>query len=162
MRSRVFLVVLAKFAGLVIGLVPPLQSTGNNVSLGLMSASAASIGDARGDVFRQALTIGQVALSLLLLTIAGLFERSMANLRAADPFPQPDRVLLFRMKPQKELYDDQRIRTLTADVVRRISTLPGVKFAALAEEGPYGSRGAMRATGHTSDGRTVAADLDIV
>src|SRR5436309_228896 len=137
LRTLWFTAGLTILAGVVIGLVPSLQSTGNNVSLGLKSDSAASIGDAKGGIFRQALTIGQVALSLLLLTIAGLFERSLANLRAADPFPQPDRVLLFRMKPQKEFYDGQRIRTLTADVVRRMSTLPGVELAALAEEGPY-------------------------
>src|SRR5438094_360457 len=138
LRTLWFTAGLTILAGVVIGLVPSLQSTGNNVSLGLKSDSAASIGDANGGIFRQALTIGQVALSLLLLTIAGLFERSLANLRAADPFPQPDRVLLFRMKPQKEFYEGQRIRTLTADVVRRMSTLPGVELAALAEEGPYG------------------------
>ena len=162
LRTLWFTAGLTILAGVVIGLVPSLQSTGNNVSLGLKSDSAASIGDAKGGIFRQALTIGQVALSLLLLTIAGLFERSLANLRAADPFPQPDRVLLFRMKPQKEFYDGQRIRTLTADVVRRMSTLPGVELAALAEEGPYGSRGAMRSAVHASDGRTVDADMDIV
>src|SRR5438105_9925848 len=162
LRTLWFTAGLTVLAGVVIGLVPALQSTGNDLTLGLKSDSAASIGDARGAIFRQALTIGQVALSLLLLTIAGLFERSLANLRAADPFPQPDRVLLFRMKPQKELYDDQRIRILTAEVVRRMSTLPGVELAALAEEGPYGSRGAMRSAVHASDGRTVDADMDIV
>ena len=162
LRTLWFTAGLTILAGVVIGLVPSLQSTGNNVSLGLKSDSAASIGDAKGGIFRQALTIGQVALSLLLLTIAGLFERSLANLRAADAFPQPDRVLLFRMKPQKEFYDGQRIRTLTADVVRRMSTLPGVELAALAEEGPYGSRGALRSAVHASDGRTVDADMDIV
>jgi len=162
LRTLWFTAGLTILAGVVIGLVPSLQSTGNNVSLGLKSDSAASIGDAKGGIFRQALTIGQVALSLLLLTIAGLFERSLANLRAADPFPQPDRVLLFRMKPQKEFYEGQRIRTLTADVVRRMSTLPGVELAALAEEGPYGSRGALRSAVHASDGRTVDADMDIV
>jgi predicted permease len=162
LRTLWFTAGLTVLAGVVIGLVPALQSTRNNLTLGLKSDSAASIGDARGAIFRQALTIGQVALSLLLLTIAGLFERSLANLRAADPFPQPDRVLLFRMKPQRELYDGHQIRILTAEVLRRVSTLPGVKFAALAEEGPYGSRGAMRATVHASDGRTVDADMDIV
>src|SRR5437588_12758151 len=161
-RTLWFTAGLTVLAGVVIGLVPALQSTGNNLTLGLKGDSAASTGDARGAIFRQALTIGQVALSLLLLTIAGLFERSLSNLRAADPFPQPDRVLLFRMKPQKEFYDGQRIRTLTADVVRRMSTLPGVELAALAEEGPYGSRGAMRSAVHASDGRTVDADMDIV
>ena len=162
LRTLWFTAGLTVLAAVVIGLVPALRSTGNNLTLGLQSDSAASIGDARGAIFRQALTIGQVALSLLLLTIAGLFERSLANLRAADPFPQPNRVLLFRMKPQKELYDDQRIRIFTAEVVRRMSTLPGVELAALAEEGPYGSRGAMRSAVHASDGRTVDADMDIV
>jgi predicted permease len=86
----------------------------------------------------------------------------MANLRTADPFPQPDRVLIFRMKPQKELYGGQQIRILAAEVVRHMSALPGVTSAALAEEGPYGSRGASHATVRTSDGRTIAADMDIV
>src|SRR5437879_386953 len=144
LRTLWFTAGLTVLAGVVIGLVPALQSTGNNLTLGLKSDSAASTGDSRGAIFRQALTIGQVALSLSLLATAGLFERSLANLRAADPFPQPDRVLLFRMKPQKELYDDQRIRILTAEVVRRMSTLTGVTFAALAEEGP-------RSEEHTSE-----------
>lgn len=153
---------LTLVAGVVIGLVPALQATRNNLPLGLKSDSAASIGDARGAIFRKALTIGQIALSLVLLTIAGLFERSLANLEGADPFPQPDRVLLFRMKPQKELYDGTRIRALTTEVARRMSELPGVKSAALAEEGPYGSRGAMHATIHAPDGRTADADMDLV
>jgi predicted permease len=153
---------LTVLTGLVIGLLPALQSTGNNLTLALKSDSATSVGDTRGVMFRQALVVGQVALSLLLLTVAGLFERSLANLRAADPFPQPDRVLLFRMKPQEELYDGQRIRALTTEVVRRMSALPGVTFAALAEEGPYGSRGAMHTTVRASDGRSVDADVDIV
>jgi predicted permease len=162
LRTLWFTAGLTALAGLVIGLIPALQATGNNLTHGLKSDSAASIGDARGASFRKALTIGQVALSLLLLTTAGLFERSLTNLQDADPFPQPDRVLLFRMKPQKELYDGQRIRIFTAEVLRRMSTLPGVKFAALAEEGPYGSRGAMHATIRGSDGRTVRADMDII
>lgn len=161
-RTLWFTAGLTLVAGAVIGLVPALQATRNNLPLGLQSDSAASIGDARGAIFRKALTIGQIALSLVLLTIAGLFERSLANLESADPFPQPDRVLVFRMKPQKELYDGARIRALTAEVVRRISALPGIKSAALAEEGPYGSRGAMHATIHAPDGRTADADMDMV
>jgi len=149
-------------AGVLIGLLPAFEATRNNITLGLKSDSAASIGDARAAAFRKGLTIAQVALSLLLLTTAGLFERSVRNLEAEDPFPQPDRVLLFRMKPQRELYDGERIRVLAAEVVRRTSALPGVKAAALAEEGPYGSRGAMRGHMHTLDGRTADADMDIV
>ena len=162
LRTLWFTAALTVFVGVLMGLVPALYVTRNNLTLGLKSDSAASIGDARGAVFRRVLTIGQVALSLLLLTMAGLFERSLINLRAADPFPQPDRVLVFRMKPQKELYDGQKIRNFTAEVAQRMSTLPGVNFAGLAEEGPYGSRGAMHVTVGTSGGRTARSDMDIV
>src|SRR2546430_2354348 len=65
-------------------------------------------------------------------------------------------------KPQKELYDGQKIRNFTAEVAQRMSTLPGVNFAGLAEEGPYGSRGAMHVTVGASDGRTARSDMDIV
>jgi predicted permease len=162
LRTLWFTAALTVFVGMLMGLVPALYVTRNNLTLGLKSDSAASIGDARGAVFRRVLTMGQVALSLLLLTMAGLFERSLMNLRAADPFPQPDRVLVFRMKPQKELYDGQKIRNFTAEVAQRMSTLPGVNFAGLAEEGPYGSRGAMHVTVGASDGRTARSDMDIV
>ena len=162
LRTLWFTAALTVFVGVLMGLVPALYVTRNNLTLGLKSDSAASIGDARGAVFRRVLTMGQVALSLLLLTMAGLFERSLMNLRAADPFPQPDRVLVFRMKPQKELYDGQKIRNFTAEVAQRMSTLPGVNFAGLAEEGPYGSRGAMHVTVGASGGRTARSDMDIV
>ena len=162
LRTLWFAAALTVFVGVLMGLVPALYVTRNNLTLGLKSDSAASIGDARGAVFRRVLTMGQVALSLLLLTMAGLFERSLMNLRAAEPFPQPDRVLVFRMKPQKELYDGQKIRNFTAEVAQRMSTLPGVNFAGLAEEGPYGSRGAMHVTVVASDGRTARSDMDIV
>jgi predicted permease len=162
LRTLWFTAVLTLMAGVIIGLIPALQATRKHLALGLKSDSAASIGDVRGAMFRKSLTIAQVALSLSLLTTAALFGRSLANLEAADPFPQPDRVLLFRMKPQKELYDGQRIRVFTSEVLRRMSTLRGVKFAALAEEGPYGSRGASYATIRASDGRTVDSDMDIV
>jgi predicted permease len=162
LRTLWFTAALTVFVGVLMGLVPALYVTRNNLTLGLKSDSAASIGDARGTVFRRILTIGQVALSLLLLTMAGLFERSLMYLRAADPFPQPDRVLVFRMKPQKELYDGQKIRNFTAEVAQRMSKLPGVNVAGLAEEGPYGSRGAMHVTVGASDGRTARSDMDIV
>ncbi len=162
LRTLWFTAALTVFVGVLMGLVPALYVTRSNLTLALKSDSAASIGDARGAVFRSVLTMGQVALSLLLLTMAGLFERSLMNLRAADPFPEPDRVLVFRMKPQKELYDGQKIRNFTAEVAQRMSTLPGVNFAGLAEEGPYGSRGAMHVTVGASDGRTARSDMDIV
>ena len=161
-RTLGFTVGLTVLAGLVFGLMPALYATRPQTAESLKSDSPSSLGDGAGARFRQALAVGQVALSFLLLAAGGVFERSLGNLRAADPFPQPNHVLLFRMKPQEELYDGRRIRLLISEVGRRMSALPGVRAAGLAEEGPYGSRGPSHAHVRTPDGRTTDADLDMV
>lgn len=44
------------------------------------------------------------------------------------------------MKPQVEIYSPDRIRSMTAELIRRISALAGVKAVSLAENGPFASR----------------------
>jgi predicted permease len=81
-----------------------------------------------------------VAFSMVLLIAAGVFIQTLARLRPADYHAPADRVLLFTMKPQQEIYSPDRIRAVSTELVRRISDLPGVASAALAENGPFGSR----------------------
>jgi predicted permease len=44
------------------------------------------------------------------------------------------------MKPQREIYTADRKRALMTELLRRVSAIPGVQSAALAENGPLGSR----------------------
>ena len=53
------------------------------------------------------------------------------------------------------------MRSLTSEIVRRISELPGVESAALAENGPLGSR-SEESVIETNDGRTIDAAIDMV
>ena len=128
-------------SGIVFGLFPALTATRGDIAGALKSDSAASVGEGGAFSFRKILVISQVALSLLLLIVAGLFVRTLANLRATDYGYRTDKVLLFTMKPQVELYGPQQIRNMTAELVRRIAPLPGVRSVALAEDGPLSSRG---------------------
>jgi predicted permease len=89
--------------------------------------------------------IGQVAFSVLLLALAGVFLQALGSLHRRDLFPQANRVLLFTIKPQPELYSPDKVLSLTAEITRRISDLPCVQSAALAENGPLGSRSQNRA-----------------
>jgi predicted permease len=89
---------------------------------------------------RQALVVSQVGLSLTLLIVTGVCLRTVANLRPAEFQSSSDRTLLFTMKPQREIYTPERKRMLATDLIRRVSELPGVSVAALAEYGPLGSR----------------------
>ncbi|HEV8039429.1 MAG TPA: ABC transporter permease [Bryobacteraceae bacterium] len=139
-RALTFTFVLALATGLLFGLVPALQSTRGQLAATLKTDSAASIGESSRTGFRGALVIAQVAFSLVLLIAAGLFARTMANLRPTDYRVRPDLVLLFTMKPQQEIYSAERKRVLARELIRRVSAIPGVQSAALAENGPLGSR----------------------
>jgi predicted permease len=139
-RALTFTFVLALATGLLFGLAPALQSTRGHLAGTLKTDSAASIGESSRMGFRGVLVIAQVAFSLVLLIAAGLFARTMANLRPTDYRVRLDRVLLFTMKPQQEIYSAERKRVLARELIRRVSAIPGVQSAALAENGPLGSR----------------------
>jgi predicted permease len=131
---------ITMLTGVLFGLVPAIQATRGQLALTLKSDSLGSHGNAVGINFRNALIVGQITFSLILIVVAGLFGRTLGNLRAGDLFNRPDKVLLFTLKPQRELYSPQRIRGITANLVNRISSIQGVQSAAMAENGPLGSR----------------------
>jgi predicted permease len=136
-RVLAFTVVLSVLTGIVFGLAPALQASRRDLAIGLKADPA---GAAHRTRTRGALVVAQVALSLVLLIVAGWFIRAVSNLRPLDFRVPTDRVLLFTLKPQRELYDADRMRQLVAELHRRMGALPGVQSAALAEFGPLGSR----------------------
>jgi len=140
-RAVLFTLSISLATGILFGMAPALTATRGDPAGALKTDSAGSIGGGQGFGFRKGLVVSQVALSMLLLIVSGLFVRTLANLHAIDYGYRPDRVLLFTMKPQVELYPPQQIQRMTADLVRRVSLVPGVRSAAIAEEGPLGSRG---------------------
>jgi putative ABC transport system permease protein len=83
--------------------------------------------------------VSQVAFSLVLLIAAGIFVRTILNLWPTEYGAHPERVLLFTMKPQAEIYTPMQRRALIAELVRRVSEIPGVEAAGVAEYGPLGS-----------------------
>jgi predicted permease len=139
-RALLFTFSISLLTGLFFGLPPALQATRGDLASTLKADSAASIGDSRGVGFRKILVAAQVAFSLVLLIAAGVFVRTLSDLRPTDYRANPKRVLLFTMKPQQELYNAERRLVLATELIRRVSALPGVESAALAENGPLGSR----------------------
>ncbi len=84
---------IAIVAGLVVGLVPAIQASSLNLTTSLKTG--AREGGGRTGRIRTTLTIAQAALSVVLLIGAGLFVRSLQQVRALDLGLQPDRVLTF-------------------------------------------------------------------
>ncbi len=75
----------------------------------------------------------QVAISLLLLVGAGLFIRTLVNLRTMDPGFRADDVLVATINPGLSRYTTERTRSFFDELLRRVSVLPGVRSASLAD-----------------------------
>jgi predicted permease len=74
----------------------------------------------------------QIALSVMLLTAAGLLVRSVRNLEHVSLGFDARNLLLFQVDPARNGYDEARQRQLSAIVLERLRALPGVTAASLS------------------------------
>ncbi len=134
-----FAVVLSFATGLLFGLVPASRVRAADLQGGLNEGGR---GPGRGSDGRlgQALVAVQMALSLVLLTGAGLMARSLAQLTGVDPGFRTENVLTFRASLPAGRYAgpdaDQRIHSFYDQLLVRLSGLAGVESAA-ATSGLY-------------------------
>jgi predicted permease len=88
--------------------------------------------------FRQLLVVSQVALSLALLTTAGLAARGAFKASKAEPGFSFDGAVLAELDPSLTGYDETRGRELYRRIIERVRALPGAANAALASTVPFG------------------------
>jgi predicted permease len=95
-------------------------------------------GGGRRFSMRNALVVGQIALSLALLTAAGLFMRGAIKAAVADPgFPLEGGVIAT-IDPSMAGYDEPRGRAAVRSILQRVRSIPGVQSASLATLVPFG------------------------
>jgi predicted permease len=88
-----------------------------------------------------ALVVLQVALSLLLLVGAGLFVRTLQNLRRLDIGFQREGVLLVDVDGRRAGYRGARLTRFYQDVLQEVQGVPGVSSVSLSRNTPLnGSR----------------------
>jgi predicted permease len=75
----------------------------------------------------RSLVVCQISVSLILLVGAGLLVRTLLNLQHADPGFNTDRLLLFRMQPELQGYNNERLLQLYPQLAGRLEAVPGVK-----------------------------------
>jgi predicted permease len=130
---------LSVVSGLIFGLAPALRASRPDLLPALKSESAFSnIGrSARWDLRRTLVSL-QVALSLLLLAGAGLFVRTLANLRGLDPGMNRENLLFVDTNIGQLGYQPQRERAFHERLRDLVQRLPGVRAASLATITPLG------------------------
>ena len=120
------------FAGIVSGLVPSLRSTRLDPNKVLKGDRSSGSGLRLGR-FNWWLVVGEVALSIPLVFVAGAMVKATASVRYSFPIGAPDHVLSARIDPVA----DNGIRPDVAEtLVNRLEALPGVQSAALSERVP--------------------------
>jgi predicted permease len=125
-----FTLLATAFTTLVFGVVPAIRAAHSDLAPSLKPGTSFT---SSGRRLGWLLVPGQVALSLLLLFGAGLFLRTLANLRTMDPGFRGDHVLVATTNPGLSQYSEERITAFYGELVDRVSALPGVSAAAIAD-----------------------------
>jgi predicted permease len=87
---------------------------------------------------RNLLVIGQIGLSLTLLTAAGLFIRSAQATQAVEPGFRIENSTLIEVDPSLVGYDEAHGRQIFRAVLDRVRAVPGVESASMAATVPFG------------------------
>jgi predicted permease len=129
-RVLLFTLIVSVLTGLVFGLAPAWQTTRQSVTTALKDQTGASAGPSRLAV-NKFLVVAQVSLSLFLLIGAGLFVRSLQNLRSLDVGMNYENILQFSLDVG-DSYSPQQRSDLNKTVLERLEALPGAHSATLS------------------------------
>lgn len=137
-RVFTYIGVVTVLAGVLAGLAPALRVFRTNLNDLLREGGRGLIGDGGQHWLRNGLVIGQVAGSLIVLVVAGLFVRSLHHAESIDFGFDPRNVLNVALDPGMQGYDRPHAQSFFRDFLRRAKTLPGVESASIAFSIPMG------------------------
>jgi predicted permease len=124
---------LTVLTGLAFGLVPAMRASRPDLWSTLKDAVVPRGGMAGSLFLRKGLVAAQVALSFLLLFGAGLFVRSLQNLRSTNTgFKDMENLITFQVSPSLNGYDAVHTVHFYDELLDRLRAVPGVKSASLA------------------------------
>jgi predicted permease len=145
MRILLFTAGSCLVTGLACGLLPALRATNMDVASLIGRTLTGTVTSASRRWTGKVLVATQVAFSLMLLVGAGLFVRTLLNLRSEALGFKPDGLLIFRVNPSQSGYATARWNDFYERAIERIAAVPGVRTVSL-------SRYAVLAGGATRDG----------
>ncbi len=127
---------LSLLTGVFFGLAPALQSSRPDLATALKDEGTV-FGRRRGrSRLRDSLVVIQVAVSLVLLTSAGLLIRSIQKLQTIDTGLQTDRVVSLAVGSGSQVKDHRREVELRREFVERLTAMPGIQSVSLALKQP--------------------------
>jgi predicted permease len=146
--ALVFTLVISVLTGLFFGCAPAWQAGRRQLGEALKQAGLKATASRTQRRFRSALVVAELALTLVLLTGAGLMIESVRRLLHVDPGFDPENVLLVSVDLPWGRYNDQdnyeraiQLRkVLFARIHERLAGLPGVKAVGIGKHGAWPER----------------------
>jgi putative ABC transport system permease protein len=160
------------FTSVLFGLVPALQATKADLTDALKEGGRGAVTSVRSQALRGGLVVAEIALSLVLLTGAGLLIRSLKNLERVDAGLDTENVLTMQIAPSREKHPGHRDLTrFYDDLTARLEGIPGVQIAGaisfLPMTGSFSCAGVFRddrpsETQRDREGRVICAEVRAV
>ncbi len=132
LRVFAFNLAIGILAGLVFSLVPAMEFWRPDLTAALKQQ--VSTATTRQSRMKKIFVGVQIGLSVLLLFGAGLFVRTMKNLRSVDVGFRPDHLLTFTVDPVLAGYGKDTAVSLTHRLLDAMKALPGVKSVAATDD----------------------------
>ncbi|MEY2880741.1 MAG: hypothetical protein RLZZ15_3121 [Verrucomicrobiota bacterium] len=127
-RVMVFALVATVGSSLLFGLFPALQASRPDLTHELKDGARGGTGSGQAKNFRSALVVLQLALTLVLLVVAGLMTRSFLHLQHTDPGIDPRGVFTFRTGIPPVIEKDPKVALKFFETAeQRLRALPGVE-----------------------------------
>src|SRR5277367_1073885 len=137
-RVYLFSLGIVLFTGLVVGIMPALRASRTNVISVLHEGGRGSSSGPKRQLARNTLVAAQVAGSLVLLVVAGLFIRSLDKAQKISLGFNPDHVLDLSVDVGQISYKEPRGREVYREIESRIAAIPGVESVAQSFIVPMG------------------------
>ncbi len=138
-----YLAAICIVTGIVFGIVPAFQVSRTNVNDVLKEGGRGHAGGVRARRITSVMVVCQIALTLVLLTGAGLMIRSLLNLYQLDLGFDTSRILTMRLNlPDKRYADAEARRRFHERLSAELASVPGAESVTVASHPPIA--GAMR------------------
>ncbi len=154
----VYSLAAALFTGILVGLWPAFRASRAGLNGILTEGGRSDTAGNRRHRLRRVLVIGQVAGSLTLLIVAGLFVRSLRHAETMYLGFDPGHLLNLRMNPHEIGYGEDRTKEFYRRLEERARSLPGVQSVSLACGVPMGSINVVNTGSVTIEGQPLRPD----
>ena len=136
-RVLVFTTLVALVAGVLAGLAPALRVSRQDLLPDLRGETGGTAVAGRRWSLRDGLVVGQIAVTLALLVVAGLVARSLSAARSADLGFRTSGLAILSSDLGMARYDDAAAQAFWDRALERVRSLPEVENAACAVRLPF-------------------------